>query len=250
INARPLNAGLYDRPDVSLTLDVPSRLIDHLAQDRADIALLPVIDYQRLDGLTVLPAAGIGCDGPTLTVRLFSRTPIESTKTLACDLDSHTSVVLARIILSRRFGIRPEFIPLDRATGVAGETRLLIGDKVVCEEPVGFDYQLDLGEAWKDLTDLPFVFAVWCARSPDIEAMALLEASKRTGLAQIEQILTKFAEPRGWPRELARRYLTEFLKFDIGPRQLEAIRLFHRYAHEEGAIDAPRELKVLGPSVS
>lgn len=247
VNARPLIAGLYDRPDVSLLLDVPSKLIEHLAQDRAEIALLPAIDYLRLPGLTVLPAAAIGCDGPTLTVRLFSQSPIESTRTLACDSDSHTSIILARIILARRFKLRPELIPLDRATGSPGETRLLIGDKVVCESPAGFVHQLDLGEAWKSLTGLPFVFAFWCARSPDPDAMKLLESSRRTGLEQIEKILTHYAEPRGWPRDLARRYLTEYLKYDLGPRQLEAIRLFYQFAFEEGAIESPGELMIQQP---
>lgn len=221
-----------------MLLDVPSKLIDHLKDDRTDIALLPVIDYLHLPGLTVLPASAIGCDGPTLTVRLFSKSPIETTKMLACDSDSHTSVILARIILARRFGLHPECIPLDRATGVVGETRLLIGDKVVCDAPAGLNHQLDLGEAWKSLTGLPFVFAMWCARSPDVQAMKLLESSKRIGLEQIEKILTEYAEPRGWPRDLARRYLTEFLKYDLGERQVEAIRLFYRFAFEESLIES------------
>jgi chorismate dehydratase len=91
LNAKPLLHGLQS-DDVDLTLDVPSKLIDHLAGGSADVALLPVIDYQRLDDLRIVPAGGIGCDGPTLTVRLFSKRPIESIEQLACDTDSHTSV--------------------------------------------------------------------------------------------------------------------------------------------------------------
>jgi hypothetical protein len=45
--------------------------------------LLPVIDYQRLDDLTIIPAGGIGSDGATLTVRIFSRAPIAQVKSLA-----------------------------------------------------------------------------------------------------------------------------------------------------------------------
>ena len=41
---------------------------------------------------------------------------------------------------------------------------LLIGDKVVTREPRGMGFQLDLGAAWKELTGLPFVFAVWMVR--------------------------------------------------------------------------------------
>ena len=67
LNARPLIFGLESDPAVSLSLDVPSKLVDHLRAGEADVALLPVIDYQRLEGLTIIPAGGIGSDGPTLT---------------------------------------------------------------------------------------------------------------------------------------------------------------------------------------
>src|SRR3954469_15289607 len=108
-NAKPLIHGLDRQSDVHLLLDVPSRLIDHLRDERADVALLPVIDYQRMYGLRIVPSGAIGCDGPTLTVRIFSRVPIERITTLACDTDSHTSVALAHLILANRFGLRPQF---------------------------------------------------------------------------------------------------------------------------------------------
>src|SRR5213596_2038238 len=165
LNAKPLIYGLEDQDDLSLILDVPSKLLPGLREKRFDIALLPVIDYQRLENLNIVPSGGIGCDGPTLTVRIFSRVPIERIKTLACDTDSHTSVALARIILAEQFAIHPQLVDLLKDDDRPAEARLLIGDKVVCEEPPGFEHQLDLGSAWKNLSGLPFVFAVWTARA-------------------------------------------------------------------------------------
>src|SRR4051794_17373377 len=110
LNAKPLIHGLENQKDLSLILDVPSRLLPGLRDKRFDIALLPVIDYQRLDNLLIVPSGGIGCDGPTLTFRIFSRCPIEKIKTLACDTDSHTSVALARIILAQQYKIHPQLI--------------------------------------------------------------------------------------------------------------------------------------------
>jgi chorismate dehydratase len=128
-----------------------------------------------------------------------------------------------------------------------GAARLLIGDKVVCEEPADLPYQLDLGAAWKDLTGLPFVFAAWVARG-EVDLGDLperLAAARRAGLGHVPEILERFAVPRGWPIELARRYLTEYLKFEIGPRQLEAIGLFHQWAAREGLIgNPPRPLRL------
>ena len=247
-NTVALIDGLADDPRVRLTRRVPSALIDDLRDGSADVALLPVIDYQRLPGLTVIPAGGIGCDGPTLTVRLFSPTPIERTRVLAVDGDSHTSVALARVVLSRVYGLMPEVVPLDRAD--ADATRLLIGDKVITAAP-DLPYQVDLGEAWKTMTGLPFVFAVWTGRAgfePGGTA-AILAAALRRGMGRVDRLVEQEALPRGWPADIARRYLTEYLKFDIGPRQLDAIRLFHRMAWEVGALDhAPTELSVVGAS--
>src|SRR4051794_38517029 len=92
LNARPLIYGLDTDPQIRLILDVPSKLIEHLRDGSADVALLPAIDYQRMPDLRIVPAGGIGCDGPTLTVRIFAKQPIETIRTLACDPDSHTSV--------------------------------------------------------------------------------------------------------------------------------------------------------------
>ncbi len=243
LNAKPLIHGLESQRDLSLILDVPSKLLPGLRDQRFDIALLPVIDYQRLDNLLIVPSGGIGCDGPTLTVRIFSRCPIDKIKTLACDTDSHTSVALARIILAQQFKIHPQLIDLlhDEPTAPPAEARLLIGDKVVCEEPPGFEHQLDLGSAWKNLTGLPFVFAVWTSRA-GIDLADLpqrLEIAKQSGLSNVRQIVDKYATPRGWPPGIANQYLTSYLKFDIGPKELQAIEKFHQLAHLHQIIERP-----------
>ena len=247
LNARPLIHGLEHDARVKLVLDVPSKLLDLLRTARADVALLPVIDYQRLENLAIIPAGGIGSDGPTLTVRIFSRVPIGQVKSLACDPDSHTSVALARIILARRHNLRPEFTDLARASDDPTQARLLIGDKVVCEGPRGFPHQLDLGAEWKSLTELPFVFATWMARSdvPDLPQLhELLTGAKNRGLAELDTIIRDYGLPRGWPAPLAHAYLTRHLTFNVGDRELDSIRLFHRLAAEEGIIPTARELTV------
>jgi chorismate dehydratase len=239
LNAKPLIYGLDSDPGVKLALDVPSRLLDGLLDERYDVALLPVIDFQRMPGLRLVPSGGIGCDGPTLTVRIFSPAPLRQIRTLACDTDSHTSVALARIVLARLYDVRPTFVDL-AAGAMTGETALLlIGDKVVCEEPKDLPHQLDLGDAWKQLTGLPFVFAAWIARDGvDLRGLPeRLELAKRDGLAHLDEIIQRYALPRGWPADVAHRYLAEHLKFDVGAEQIQAIRRFHQLAFEEGLID-------------
>src|SRR4051794_14906235 len=198
LNAKPLIYGLDSDPGVELGLEVPSKLLDGMRQGRYDVALLPVIDYQRMDDLRLLTSGGIGCDGPTLTVRIFSPVPIEQIRTLACDTDSHTSVALARVLLAEQYELRPEFVPLDsvrEGQAAAGVAKLLIGDKVVAQEPPRslMPHQLDLGEAWKQLTGRPFLFAAWMARE-GVELgdlPAVLARAKADGLAHVEQIIAR-----------------------------------------------------------
>ena len=246
LNATPLIYGLEEAAGIELGLDVPSRLLDGMQEGRYDVALLPVIDYQRMGGLRLLASGGIGCDGPTLTVRVFSPVPIQRIETLACDTDSHTSVALARVVLAESYGVRPEFVPLPtvregQANGRVA--RLLIGDKVVAQEPPRslMPYQLDLGEAWKELTGLPFVFAAWMAREGvELDDLpARLERAKRDGLRNVDQIIARHAASRGWPADVARGYLTESLRFDIGPGQRQAIGLIHSLAFKHGILSHP-----------
>jgi len=247
LNAKPLIYGLESADDVALSLAVPSQLLEGLRSAALDVALLPVIDYQQMSGLCIVPSGGIGCDGETLTVRIFSKCPVTQIRTLACDTDSHTSVALARVIFAERYGMRPVFVDWTREEQQPCDAKLLIGDKVVCEEPPGFEHQLDLGSAWKDLTGMPFVFAVWTARSGvDLgDLPARLAAAKRDGLAHVREIVEQHAVRRGWPAGLALQYLSVYLKYDVGPRELAAIAHFHQLGARHGAIDEPvREVKV------
>lgn len=246
LNAKPLIYGLERLAHLQMRLDVPSGLLDDLRFGRCDVALLPVIDYQKDNSLKMVPSGGIGSDGATLTVRIFSPKPIEEIEVLACDVDSHTSTALAQVILAESYGLRPKILDLKGDFRAGDGAILLIGDKVVCEEPPKMPFQLDLGEAWKKLTGLPFVFAIWTARGGvDLgDLPERLEKAKELGMGQIDAIVAQYAVPRGWPAELARHYLTHHLQFDIGPKQLEAIRLFHQLAHQYGLISEPRPLEM------
>src|SRR5687768_8645350 len=88
LNARPLSAGLEKDASVALQLEDPSKLLQRLREHGYETALLPVLDYQRLEGLRIVPAGGIGSDGQPLTVRIFSRCPFDQIRSLACDPDS------------------------------------------------------------------------------------------------------------------------------------------------------------------
>ena len=250
LNTRPLIEGLDARTDVELHLAVPARLLDLLISGQSDVALLPVIDYQRADNLVILPGCCIGSDGPALTVRLFSRLPIAQIRTLRLDGESHSSNALARILLSEVYGITPVIADDD----ARADATVYIGDKVVTRPPTDRPYDIDLGQVWKQWSGLPFVFAAWMGPRDRISQglVDVLMAARRVALERIDAIIQQHALPRQWPSDLARRYFLEILQYDLdvslGSPQRRAIERFHQLAAQHGIIPSPaRPLDIWEP---
>ncbi|MAE65917.1 MAG: hypothetical protein CMJ18_16725 [Phycisphaeraceae bacterium] len=254
LNAVPLIDGLGEAEgdgNLHLRFAVPSELLAGLEAGADDIALCPVIDYFTSGAeLEIVPVGAIGCGRSTMTVKLVSRVPIEGIDRVHADTDSHTSVVLLQVVLAERFGLRPRIVSQRMGRGDRlpdhPEAMLVIGDKVVRVDESRFPHQLDLGEAWNDLTGLPFVFAIWMARrGAELGGLpGRLEARRRANLADLEAIVRRQAPGHRWPVDLARHYLGSLLTYEVGPAQIEAIGQFARKAHALRLIDDLRPLKL------
>ena len=234
LNARPLIAGLTDDPRAVLRFAVPAALPEELEHDTVDAALIPIIDVLRSQGrYRVVSDACIGCDGETMTVRVFSQVPPDRVRTLSVDTDSHTSVALARVLWRELYGRDLTLRACDsRAADLAAvEAVLLIGDKVMDPRRAGFAYEVDLGGAWRQHTGLPFVFAVWATAgaAPAATALAaLLEQARDRGVAQAAQIAETWGPQHGWPVAAARRYLTQCMQYRLDARSIAGVARFAR----------------------
>lgn len=249
LNSRPLIEGLGYSQGVELLFDVPALLPGRLARGEVDAALIPIVDVLRSNGrYRVVSDACIGCDGETMTVRVFSQVPPDRVTRLWVDPDSHTSVALASVIWRELYGRELKLMPFDpRSADVSAlESVLLIGDKVVDPRRGSFAYEVDLGGAWRQHTGLPFVFAVWAAdrakfdeRSADVDPdrssargaslFALLSAARDRGVASAATIAREQGPGLGWPVELAERYLTRCLQYALTPRFVAGAELFARH---------------------
>ena len=244
-NARPLIYGLEKDHRLVLQHQVPARLPEGIDRGEFDTALVPSIDYQRPQShWCILPAGVIASPGDVLTVRVFSQVPFEKITCLACDTDSHTSVVLAQIIWHMRFAQRLQIRPLVGATDTETAV-LLIGDKVIPELP-RWRFQLDLGQAWTELTNLPFVYAFWAAPvGKNIDPLpAILQQACRQGLKNIESVVEQYASQHGFPNELGLTYFTRNLSYHLGPREKAALEKFYSIAHELGLTKCRRPLRI------
>lgn len=261
LNSKPLIHGLAEMPGpaTTLRLDVPARLLADLESSAVDLALCPVVDYFRSEHeLTMVPVGGIACEGPTLTVRLFSRRPIEQLTRIHTDTDSHTSVCLLRVLMHDLYALTPEVIdyPVRDAYDPANppEAMLLIGDKVVTDSPpvTVYPYQLDLGSAWNDLTGRPFVFAIWLKqRHTDLgDLPQRLAALRDRNLGRVAALAEHYAPLHGWPLDLAEQYLGSTLRYRLGQRELDAIRHFAGRAHALGLLPSPLREPQIDPQLS
>lgn len=253
LNTLPLIDGLERLAGLELRHEVPARLVELLEAGALDMALCSTIDLARSSvPLQIVPGGCLGCHGETLTVRLFARRAFAKIRTLDADAESHTSVVLAQVLLRELHGVRPTVRAWrdeegSRDWSKAGDALLLIGDKAVLHAPPAshFPVQMDLGEAWAALTELPFVFAVWMTRAdlaPERRARlatiaSVLDHQRRHNGERIESIVATHAAQRGWARETAQRYLGELLDFEFTAKHAEGLERFMALAANHGLID-------------
>jgi chorismate dehydratase len=224
----------------------PAQLNGWLREGALDVSVISVMEAVLWPGAyRLLPGLAIACDGPVESVLLASQRPVEELDGLPVALSRHslTSAYLVKLLLEKAYQVRPRFLADAGATGVVA--RLLIGDEAL---RLGSRHEnsLDLGKAWHALTGLPFVFAVWAARS-DVWASAAAEvralhrallAAKAYSQAYPEAMVALACERTGLPPEACRRYLRERLCFDLGPRHLDGLRTFLQLLADAGELPA------------
>jgi chorismate dehydratase len=236
LNTKPL---IFDfqrlAPQAELVLDYPSRLADKLAEGQLDVALIPSIEFFQRPGYTIVSDACIACRGPVLSVKLFSRVPMASIRSVALDVGSRTSVALVKILLAERYSIEPRLEPLPLEASLADTTAdaaLLIGDRAMRSVGIACAEVWDLGDEWCRWAELPFVFAMWVAR-PDAELDGIeraLCAARDLGVQNLEAIARREAAPLGLSQPECVSYLRDNLHFYLGERELRGMELFHRLA--------------------
>lgn len=232
LNTKPLIHDLERlAPEAELILDLPSRLADRLHAGDLDVGLIPIVEYLRAGSYRLVPGICIASAGPVLSVTVFSRVPWPEIRRLALDEGSRTSAALTQTLLRHRYGIRPELRPLLMDADpehLDVDAVLLIGDRAMHACLPGYPYAFDLGQEWHDWTGLPFVYAAWAVRDGvDLGAVeAALHESKRLGVAAVGPIAARESKILGLDAGLCRRYLTNIIHYDLGPRELAGLERF------------------------
>lgn len=166
LNTRPLLYGIKHSAiieRIELIQDYPSRIASMLLDGSIDLGLVPVTIIPQLTEAHIITDYCIGCDGEVASVCLFSEQPLEEVEEILLDYQSRTSVALLRLLLEEYWKFSPKLIDTkeEYQSRIKGTTAgLLIGDRALAQRKIS-PYIYDLGEAWKNHTGLPFVFAAW-----------------------------------------------------------------------------------------
>lgn len=255
LNCLPLYWGLMRSGaliDVELYKDSPDRLNNALIAGDLDIGPISLVEYLRhADDLLLLPDMAVGSDGPVLSVNVVSTQPLPDLDgaSVALGSTSRTGVLLAQLVLRERYGVVPEFFscPPDLSEMLLeADAAVLIGDvalRALFEAPKRGLAVTDLGQAWREWTGLPMVFAVWAVRRDfaadhpglvkDVHEAFL--RSRDLCLANLDEVASAAARWEPFDAATLASYF-RVLDFSLGRRQVEGLLEFARRAAAVGAV--------------
>jgi chorismate dehydratase len=278
LNTAPLVWGFTEGPlagkyDLSFTL--PSGCAEALRRGEADVAIIPSIEYQRIENVIALPEIAIAAKGEVRSILVVAKKPIEMAKRIALDTSSRSSAALVRLLAREFWRIEPEYLEaspdpsemLKRADAalVIGDPALrmalkmdLLSGKVPSSEqccqgdpdemPVpGFEtiFVYDIAHQWREMTGKPCVLAIWAGTREVMtpEVVRDFQLSKQYGLDRIREIAEAAAVKLDLPPRALERYLIENIHFDLSGEYLEGLQLYFEKAAAAGLIPRARPLE-------
>ncbi|HQX56461.1 MAG TPA: menaquinone biosynthesis protein [Pyrinomonadaceae bacterium] len=239
-----------DRGTAELILDTaPARSAELLMQDRVDAALVPVIAYQMIEGVRMVPDICVGARKRVRSVCLITNgQDLSDVRSVSLDVSSRTSVVLTKIIFREFLGFEPVWsnaVPDIGQMLAEADAALVIGDPALRLSAAG-DTPLkvfDLAELWHQHTGLGFVFAMWMTRRENISID--LAAARDEGLRHIGDIAANYASDTGLSRDEMQRYLTENISYSIDDSMQQGLDLYFRLAARHRLIPRSAESRYI-----
>ncbi len=245
--------------DVDLIKGTPTELNRLLINGDLVISPISSIEYARHhESLVLMPDFTVSSDGEVKSILLISRLPIDklSGKRIALTTTSATSQVLLKLILSKGYGVEPEYFQsqpeLDKML-VNADAALLIGDIALKHYINGKDFFLyDLGIEWKKLTGMKMVYAVWAVNREFAETKSDLceyvyEIFKKSMDYSMEH-LAEIADYASRWEPFSPSFLMDYfrsLRFNFGEDYQKGLLRFYQMAAGIGELKSVPELEFI-----
>jgi predicted solute-binding protein len=276
LNTAPLvwgftNGPLQGKYDLSFT--VPSLCAEDLHEGRGDVAIIPAIEYQRIDDLVILPDIAIASKKLVRSLLIVAKKPIEQVTSFALDRSSRSTQALVRILCGEKWKIAPKFFEaapdlkemlaqadaalvigdpaLRLSLGVERDSRARPDGQTVCQAAtLGITsaevlHVYDVVGEWRSLTGLPAVLAIWAARrdvaTPEVTADFL--ASREFGLSRIAEISLGAARDLELSQLALESYLRHNIDFSLDAENRRGLELYFARAVKLGLIAQAKPLE-------
>lgn len=234
-----------------LILDnAPARSAELLSQKRVDCALVPVIEYQRISDILIVPDVCVGAKKRVRSVCLVTKDcDLRDVKTVSLDVSSKTSVALTKIIFREFIGIEPDYKTskpnLSEMLKVT-DCALLIGDPSLTIDERKYR-KFDLVETWKSFTDFGFVFAMWMTGKDAIKNVRNIDfaAIRDEGLNHLDEIVSNYETEIPLTKKDFKKYLSENISYSIDDSMQKGLKLYFKLAEKHGLIEKKSPLRFI-----
>jgi chorismate dehydratase len=249
LNSVPLVWGMLkgeQQGRYALEFTTPAGCADAVRQGKADIGIIPSIEYQRLERAQILSGISIASKGEVKSVLLLSKLPIDKIKSVAIDNSSRTSAALLRIMMrkfySRFITVTPS-VPKPVEMLKRADAAMVIGDPALTFNGQAA-HVYDLGAEWKRLTGLPFVYALWVGKEECKPARFRkdFEESRDFGTARVDDIAAEYGPTLNMQPEAVKAYLTQHVDYSLDEENRMGLRHFYKLAREVGIIPVEKDL--------
>jgi chorismate dehydratase len=241
LNARPLIRGWPG----NVEFDHPSALCQRLAEGQLDVALVSSFEFLRNPIYRIVQDVSISSDGPVYSVVVAHRRELSDIEEIELDPASKTAVNLLRCLLADR-GLTPRLTSRTSERMESWRARLVIGDQAInFRRKHADEFQFwDLGEQWKKLTGLPFVYALWLIRPEVSDANSIAErlrGLRDENLADIRVIVSDAVadaadNKHAITQEFLDRYYNDYLRFGFGTREKQGLHTFADLCYKHGVL--------------
>lgn len=230
------------RGKYELILDnAPARSAELLSQKRVDCALVPIIEYQRIDDILLVPNVCVGAKERVRSVCLVTKgEDLKDVKTVALDISSRTSVALTKIIFREFIGFEP--IYQNAKPNLAemlkeNDCALLIGDPALTIDESEYR-KFDLAETWRHFTGFGFVFAMWMAQKNSLEIIRTIDfaSARDEGLEHLDEIIANYETEIPLVREEFKKYLFGNITYSIDENMRKGLSLYFELAFKHNLI--------------
>jgi chorismate dehydratase len=236
---------------VELVTDTaPARCGDLLARGEVEAALVPIIEYQRIPDVQVVPGVCVGSHSAVRSVVLISKyADLKKVSRVGLDFSSRTSQALVKIIFREFLGCEPQWEisrPDVHDMLRDNDAALLIGDPAM-NITLPDVRVFDLASVWRGFTNTGFVFAMWMARTGAVTAVRAIDfaGARDEGLENVEQIISECETDMPLPGAEIRKYLTENITFNLDDELEKGMRLYFELARKHDLIADNKPLRFI-----